>query len=208
MTDSNGWPDASKPGVPENPEQDGWHALRSTFQQAHVVLVRWRSHEQCWEPGLLPRNVQRYWDYEGPMHTPAEVAALVAAGQEAMRAQIVGWISEVRDYCISQRDAADNKAAEDLFDALARDRAGILEGIALMPLPSAPAALARIEAEAEARGMERAAGIAEREQEICEERAAREQRRASHDAFPYAEQGEKAGEIAAAIRAAAGEIKG
>jgi hypothetical protein len=88
--------------------------------------------------------------YLGPCHTPAEVAALVQAGQEAMRKAAVEVArqeansfnsEETADY----RDGAHNAAVE------------IWRTLQGLPLPSAPAALARIEAEAEARGMERAA---------------------------------------------------
>jgi hypothetical protein len=108
----------------------------------------------------------------------AEVAALVQAGQEAMREACAAVAAEYE--------------AEGSF--------GTPHAIAKLPLPDAPAALARIEAEAEARGMERAAGIVEAGKEVA---------RTEGTTVTHTEVEDMAAEeAAAAIRAAAKEIKG
>jgi hypothetical protein len=166
MTDTTnpGWPDPSRPGVPLHPERDGWHWLVPSINHALPPgSYRWHAPPRSdvigqWDAGYPQDVVRRGYDYLGPCLTPAEHAAALAAQATAMREQIAGWISEVRDYCIRQRDAAQDKAAEELFDALARDRKGILDGIALMPLPST-FALAAMLAEARREGMREAAGL-------------------------------------------------
>jgi len=79
MTDNNGWP--GKPGVPLNPERDGWHWLKTP--DGLEVPYDWRAAGEC-ERGRWPA----YWvpvdhddwqvaecTYIGPALTPAEVKA-------------------------------------------------------------------------------------------------------------------------------------
>lgn len=89
--DPNGWPDASKPGVPLNPERDGWHFLHHP-EDLRPVPTPWDAAHAAWCSGGMhsPRGViDLGYRYLGPCQTPAEVAALVAAarreGAEAMR---------------------------------------------------------------------------------------------------------------------------
>jgi len=87
-TTPGGWPDASKPGVPMHPERDGVHWLQITSPEDSVMIAA------TWEAGLwsypsvdqdyAPEELARLGDavrYIGPCHTPAEVAALVAAAR-------------------------------------------------------------------------------------------------------------------------------
>jgi hypothetical protein len=217
MTDaSNGWPDPSKPGVPLNPERDGWHWVETSLGPGPPKTV-----PRPWKAGagggwdMTRAWAIRWYRYLGPCLTPAEVAAREAAAAQAMREQIAEWISKVRDYCIGQRDAAQDKAAEDLFDALARDRKGILDGIALMPLPDT-SPLAAMLTEARREGMRRARTIAENVCDDVKRRTETPRKRAREDGHLSEEchqDGKWHGahdcqeEIAAAILAAAKEVK-
>ena len=80
-----GWPDAERPGVPTNPERDGWH-----WVQAHKKLDafmfrnpwRWRAASQTWslaDDTETPAEEARVCHYLGPCLLPSEVAARVAA---------------------------------------------------------------------------------------------------------------------------------
>lgn len=146
MTDPNGWPDASKPGVPLNPERSGAH-WRSGIPSWWVSTSHmWRN----WGDWVTPANAARS-TYEGPCLAPTEVAAREAAAAEAMRAVCaraamveIGW----------------NAAKAEVRKAIAMQAAHTVNAIRERPLPS-PDALARLIADAEKRGMEKAAGIAE-----------------------------------------------
>jgi hypothetical protein len=96
MTDNN-WPDPARPGVPLNPERDGWHWLVCPLK--HDVFPRfWRAAgeaQNCrWAAKwLYSRNDwnPKECTYLGPALTPAEVEARVAqarrdALEEAARA--------------------------------------------------------------------------------------------------------------------------
>jgi hypothetical protein len=89
MTDDpNGWPDASKPGVPLHPERDGTHWVSNTPRGWLANLQMWHDiYGYCVPPaawGVLP--------YGGPCLTPAEVAARVAE-LEARNA----WLEQIRE---------------------------------------------------------------------------------------------------------------
>jgi len=80
----NGWP--GEPGVPLNPERDGWHwgerdgGLEPRF---------WSSGQQSWAGArnswITPKMLAALFDYAGPCFTPAEVDARVSqAKREAL----------------------------------------------------------------------------------------------------------------------------
>jgi hypothetical protein len=87
MTDSTGWPDASKPGVPLNPERDGWHWLWADTAE----MAKWSATVQMWSFGHDDWHTPWWlggrlgYAYLGPCHTPAEVAALLARAEKAER---------------------------------------------------------------------------------------------------------------------------
>jgi hypothetical protein len=98
------------------------------------------------------------FDANDPAHrlyTPAEVAALVAAGQEAMREACAAHIEAVREWAGQDHYCDSCKGG-----AIYPDREDEARRVRALPLPDAPGALARMIAEAEVRGMERAAGMA------------------------------------------------
>jgi hypothetical protein len=80
MSDTNNWPFPSRPGVPLNPERDGWHWLSYAAGRA-VEPDRWNAAAQGWRySGALEyTSGTRVWSYLGPCLTPAEVAAREAA---------------------------------------------------------------------------------------------------------------------------------
>lgn len=86
MTDTQnpgGWPDASKPGVPQNPERAWWHWLRRA-EDGLVLCKHWSADQGGWVDGvtLSPATVVEYGvAYCGPCLTPAEVAAREAAAR-------------------------------------------------------------------------------------------------------------------------------
>jgi hypothetical protein len=88
MDDTNTWPDASRPGVPLNPERYGWHWLIDAFGVA--VPIVWTPASggayvvkglESGQAGTLAKTAR----YLGPVLTPAEVAAAVAAARHVAR---------------------------------------------------------------------------------------------------------------------------
>jgi hypothetical protein len=75
--DNNGWP--GEPGVPLNPERDGWHWLSAMYYDDPIgppIACFWYAEHQSWprlqdKPGNQP--VSRGFCYLGPCLTPAEV---------------------------------------------------------------------------------------------------------------------------------------
>lgn len=93
--DQNGWPDPSRPGVPLNPERDGYHWLAATDGDqitGHTAVMFWFAGMGFYAIEAVPvtqRSIVSGWRYLGPCLTPTEVAALVEQarreGAEAMR---------------------------------------------------------------------------------------------------------------------------
>jgi hypothetical protein len=210
MTDATGWPDASKPGVPLNPERDGWHWVNGSpllWDQWHKV---WKHSDgfECYR--TTPSQAAfRGWNYSGSLLTPAEVAAREAAAAEAMReacATIVDAHAAAAKRCSEEGDVIYRIRAEFLANSYAITQAA--DDVRVTPISSEAAALARVRAEARRAGMEEAAGIAEKAREKAKRGAAEEWGYANSPQIRerlYARSYE-AGEIAAAIRAAAKEI--
>ena len=78
MTDTNnGWP--GEPGVPLNPERDGWHwcerdgGLEPRFWSSGRRL--WAGLRNSW---ISPKMLLALFGYAGPCLTPDETAALIA----------------------------------------------------------------------------------------------------------------------------------
>lgn len=84
------WPDPSRPGVPLNPERDGWHWLLTPDGEDAVYF--WRVAGEC-ERGRWPDQWLHSADewnptdctYLGPCLTPADLTAAVQAERERWR---------------------------------------------------------------------------------------------------------------------------
>lgn len=90
--DSNpgGWPDPQRPGVPTNPERNGAHEVKNNIGTLQWVVL-WSSEDQEWVDIYdicSPSIAGRSWTYIGPVLTPAEVAAQIAAAVAAERVAI------------------------------------------------------------------------------------------------------------------------
>jgi hypothetical protein len=88
MTDQNGWPDASKPGYPLNPDRDGWHWVDRPMhgvlpmQWLEIAGGGWVGKHTCL---TALEATKAGWRYLGPCHTPTEGAALVEAARREER---------------------------------------------------------------------------------------------------------------------------
>ena len=98
MSDTNnGWPNKDRPGVPLNPERDGWHWLSAMYYDDPIgppVACFWEAKLERWprlqdKPGNYP--VSRGFCYLSPVATPAEIAAKDAriAELEAILGQLL-----------------------------------------------------------------------------------------------------------------------
>ena len=78
MTDTtNGWP--GKPGVPLNPEKEGWHWLQAKYYDDPVgpfMAFFWDADQQTW-PKIKPYG-GRTFHYLGPCLTHDQATALQA----------------------------------------------------------------------------------------------------------------------------------
>jgi len=76
----SGWPDPDKPGVPLNPERDGWHWIVGWSDK--LFVAEWDSDQKdyVWfDGGDDPSGmVENGWTYAGPVPTPAEADTLRA----------------------------------------------------------------------------------------------------------------------------------
>jgi hypothetical protein len=87
----NSWPDPARPGVPLNPERDGWHWVKRIGQkQAHTE--RWIGSHWWLGPsfGGAKTNIEKY-EYLGPALTPAEVEARVAQARRDALEQVARY---------------------------------------------------------------------------------------------------------------------
>jgi hypothetical protein len=126
MTDPTGWPDPSKPGVPLNPDKDGWHWIEPKFGPKAMWPVywcarnggywNWQSDDACDLREYAEHMQDGSWKYRGPCLTPQEIAAALAqarrdALEEAAKiadAQGTEWAQDGR---YKSWDAADVIAA-------------------------------------------------------------------------------------------------
>lgn len=147
----NDWP--SRPGVPANPERDGWHWLLPPDEKAARPLL-WTAggkdivgeYQPMWwgTPWSIAELLAKDgWRYLGPCLTPAEITAREAASAEAMREACAASCMEPVANTIPRRWKSDRDC---------------VEGIYALPIPRADALAARIE-QAKAEGMQEALKI-------------------------------------------------
>ena len=84
--DNNTWPDPARPGVPLNPDQEGWHWVQRVDKgfvpSPRIILWTddWTSRQFSWDAigyEADERKLGRDFRYLGPCLTPAEVEARV-----------------------------------------------------------------------------------------------------------------------------------
>lgn len=79
MTETT-WLDPARPGVPLNPERNGWHWVKIIHLISQPRPRLWRSKIDRWElsDGALisPSEFAERWRYLGPVLLPNEAAAL------------------------------------------------------------------------------------------------------------------------------------
>jgi hypothetical protein len=84
------WPDSNAPGVPLNPERDGWHWIVGWSDK--LFVAEWDSDQQdyVWfDGGDSPSGiVENGWTYAGQVLTPPEADAL-RADNERLREMLV-----------------------------------------------------------------------------------------------------------------------
>lgn len=96
----NNWPYPDKPGVPLNPERDGWHWLLTPEQALYPCW--WNTIGQKWIEAIpINRTLSQCWRpkdcaYFSPCLPPSEVAAQVEQarrqGAEAMREACAAYV--------------------------------------------------------------------------------------------------------------------
>jgi len=109
MTDNNNWPDPARPGVPVNPERDGWHWLEwmdycGTKPTGMIDQFKWE-RDGYWD--RTTHRSARYWAcwrYIGPCLTPAEVDARV---QQARRDALEEAAQVAKGYALKLEDMAE-----------------------------------------------------------------------------------------------------
>jgi len=119
-TDPAGWPDPARPGVPLNPERDGWHWLRTPDDQ--TAPYEWRTAGEC-ERGRWPSHWVSGVDewkgtdcaYLGPCLTPTDLEAAV----QAERAACAECVASFGDGAFGTKRAALAIRARGNTDALA-----------------------------------------------------------------------------------------
>ena len=135
MTETtNGWP--GKPGVPRDPEKDGWHWLIRKNEQWPEVW-RWNPGADGWcaeyaaaegigswaesEGDGQPEGIAKWYSYRGPCLTPNEATALQARVAELEKE------NEIMADLIDVIGNAFNNAGQTIFTEIAKARAA-LEG--------------------------------------------------------------------------------
>ncbi len=103
MSDTNnGWPNKDRPGVPLNPERDGWHWLSAMYYDDPIgppVACFWEAKLERWprlqdKPGNYP--VSRGFCYLSPVATPAEIAA-----KDARIAELEAALNDAKQHFVA-----------------------------------------------------------------------------------------------------------
>ena len=96
MSDNNGWPD--KPGVPLNPERDGWHWISLLGGKDNAQVIEWFSDAMRWdETDWTTEDFGLHTRYLGPCIGPAAERAQLQAENARLRAaltEVMVWINE------------------------------------------------------------------------------------------------------------------
>jgi hypothetical protein len=101
--DNNTWP--GKPGVPLNPDQEGWHWVQRVDKgfvpSPRIILWTddWTSRQFSWDAigyEADERKLGRDFRYLGPCFTPAEVDARVKQARRDALEEAARWHDEQR----------------------------------------------------------------------------------------------------------------
>lgn len=107
MSDNNGWHDPARPGVPLNPDQEGWHWVQRVdngfVQNPRVILWTddWTSRQFSWDAigyEADERKLGRDFRYLGPCFTPAEVDARVKQAKRDALEEAARWHNEQENF--------------------------------------------------------------------------------------------------------------
>lgn len=88
--DPAGWPDPARPGVPLNPERDGWHWV--AWDPTWPEPAFWDAANREWSQSEVSNINTQHAAYLGPCLTPAEVAAREQAAYQQ------GWGDREDDF--------------------------------------------------------------------------------------------------------------
>ena len=121
MTDTNNtWP--GKPGVPLNPERDGWHWVSMLGGKDNAQAMEWLGPEIGWdETDWTTEDFGLHTRYRGPCLTPNEATALQARVAELEKE------NEIMADLIDVIGNVFNNAGQTIFTEIAKARAA-LEG--------------------------------------------------------------------------------
>lgn len=127
MSDSSGWPDPARPGVPLNPERAWPHWVSYLDPDMPAEIVEWNGH--AWgNRETPPEQMAEAWHYHGPVLTPAEVETREAAAAEAMREACANVAAERGAWASNDADAeslVDRLEARGRMDAASEIAAAI-----------------------------------------------------------------------------------
>lgn len=89
------WPDPNKPGVPLNPERDGFHWLfdpenKKSYPEMWVAEIGAWAVGDVWTPGMV---AEMSVHYQGPVLTPSEIDTLRA--ENARMGEALVYIGDV-----------------------------------------------------------------------------------------------------------------
>jgi hypothetical protein len=125
MSDNN-WPDPARPGVPLNPERDGWHWISLLGGKDKAQVIEWFADAMRWdETDWTTDDFGLHTRYLGPILTPAEVDARVKKAVDlgidiATRelgpqiAMLIPWQTAIEDALSNWCDAvADDETPKD-----------------------------------------------------------------------------------------------
>ena len=127
MTDTNnGWP--GEPGVPMNPEKDGWHWV-SLLGGDYPQIMEWFSDAMVWAEDWTVDACALHLRYLGPCLKPDEATALqkradqsaLGYAREARRADLFKFLHK-RDVAALQARVAELEAALDFYACVDHDQ--------------------------------------------------------------------------------------
>jgi hypothetical protein len=95
------WPNPEQPGVPLNPEKNGWHWLTS-LHTGKEQPWRWYARGQLWNwngdtASPTPASMAKNYSYGGVCHTPAEVVELMKIARQETFNELAAAVLEATE---------------------------------------------------------------------------------------------------------------